>query len=1029
MAVNVATIKATFTLDNEPLKKGLRDSEQAIRKSSKSIEERMKETGQKLSLAITAPLVALGAGSVKLFADFESTIGLLGETAGASAADLEKMSALAKQLGADVKIPGASAKDAAETMLELNKAGLDVNQTMAAAKPAMQLAAAGGLENARAAEIAASAMNTFGQSAAALPRINDLLANAASASSAEITDLAESVTYGGAAARTAGYDFEQFSTVLALLAQRNIKGSAAGTTLTSALGKLANPTKEATQLLNKMGLGQGRLFNSMKDSSKAAELLKKAFSGLSREEKLRNAQILVGEQGARLLITLMDTSAESIKKTEQAMKRQGSAADLAAARNKGLKGSLDALKSSIESAGISIGEVLAPYVKRVADFIADLVGKFDKLSPSTKSWVVGILAAAAALGPTLVLLGNLITACKSIATVMIAAKNATGLLGAAIKLLSGPVGWAIAAASLIYVAWQNNWGSIRDITMSAIDFITASVAEFAQGLGQTFGGLEMAMSGHWKEGWDEIKAGASRAWNSIAKGAEIAGANDAKRTQERVNREKNANAKIVADAKKTQSQLDAQTDTPTTKSYGTAEESEASKRAKQEAKSFAEMRASLSRQLTAATQQESDAVVQLLGQYGTIDVARLNDVAGMQQQIAMLGNVSTQYRASGRALLEHRAKSLEELTALRLFGNELTSTIDKTKALTGYVDENGKVVKATATVWGSLTKEQQKSAQTAASNIISDASSEMHDNWRTMKADAEAQRDVTGRLGFAMKFYGDYLRIAVGNGKSLVEATNELSDSAKSWLNALVDVDTQMKLNQEYAQGIRQLRDYRTQLTAATTDNKLALAVIENFPTAWREAAIAGGTVAEILERIDAKTLKVAGSIVTVQDNLGKTAAWKQAGNAVQGIFYDMFGAVNEGFDGMFQSIVKGFDQLLTDMAKEYLASLLLQLVANAFGMTLPAGMGPGSTRIGQMFGGGKAEGGHMDYGQTYLVGEKGPEFVQGPLGGATVTPMSASAPNVYVTINANDVQSFQRSRQQVRQDIGTAVRDAVGRR
>lgn len=74
-------------------------------------------------------------------------------------------------------------------------------------------------------------------------------------------------------------------------------------------------------------------------------------------------------------------------------------------------------------------------------------------------------------------------------------------------------------------------------------------------------------------------------------------------------------------------------------------------------------------------------------------------------------------------------------------------------------------------------------------------------------------------------------------------------------------------------------------------------------------------------------------------------------------------------------------------------------------------------------FGGARAIGGTVAPGQSYLVGERGPElFVPGGLG--RIQPLSGrAAPAVSITIHTPDVEGFRRSEQQVSAMLARAVR------
>ena len=116
--------------------------------------------GRKMTLGVTLPIVGIGVAAVNIQKDFEQSMNALAVMTGAPQKELEKLSDLAKQMGADTVF---SAGEAAAAMLELAKAGFNPAQISGGAlQSTMALAATEGLGLADAATIVTQAMNAFG---------------------------------------------------------------------------------------------------------------------------------------------------------------------------------------------------------------------------------------------------------------------------------------------------------------------------------------------------------------------------------------------------------------------------------------------------------------------------------------------------------------------------------------------------------------------------------------------------------------------------------------------------------------------------------------------------------------------------------------------------------------------------------------------------------------------------------------------------------------------------------------------------
>lgn len=253
-----------------------------LRKASSS----MMAAGGVLSGA-GAAIAAGFALAINSAADFEQSISGIAAVSGASGEELDGIRKKALQLGADTVF---SAKQAADGMEELIKAGLSTTDVMnGAADAAVALAAAGGIPIKEAATIAANAMNQFGIAASDLPHVADVLAGAANASAADVSQLGEALAQVGAVARTVGMTFEDTVTALSALADAGIKGSDAGTSLKTFLVNLVPTTQQATEKMLELGIAtyQGGV---------SADEYKKALGDLKQEQDdVANAQKTLNE--------------------------------------------------------------------------------------------------------------------------------------------------------------------------------------------------------------------------------------------------------------------------------------------------------------------------------------------------------------------------------------------------------------------------------------------------------------------------------------------------------------------------------------------------------------------------------------------------------------------------------------------------------------------------------------------------------------------------------------------------------------
>jgi TP901 family phage tail tape measure protein len=449
---------------------------------------RMQSVGAGLTVALTAPLVLAGKELLTAGTSYETALNIFEVTTRATAEQMQKAKKVAQDLGADLTLPATSAKDAALAMVELGKAGLTATQSMDAAKGVLQLAAAAQIGEAQAAEIAANALNAFGLSANESTRIADLLAAAANASSAEITDVAQAMAQASATFSAAHVPIETLTTAIAEMANAGIKGSDAGTSLKTFLQRLTPTTKDAIAAMDELGLRTYDSAGKMKPFATIIGDFEAALSKLTDKDKAEKLNAIFGSDAIRAAQVLFKNGAAGMATMQAAVTQLGSAASLANAKTQGLGGAWSGLLSQIETIGIKIYDVVAEPLTKVVRIASDLAGKvgeaFTNSPAAVQALSIALTVAAAAAGPLLVILGSLVAAGGAVAAGVTSIAAAVGLVGGlapALAIVAGAltgivvfIGQIGAAVALMQQAWVTNFGGLRDYTLQAWEGIKAA---------------------------------------------------------------------------------------------------------------------------------------------------------------------------------------------------------------------------------------------------------------------------------------------------------------------------------------------------------------------------------------------------------------------------------------------------------------------------------------------------------------------------------------------------------------------------
>jgi TP901 family phage tail tape measure protein len=303
--------------------------------------------------------------------DFESAMSGVAAVAGGTDADLKALSDTAIALGQDTTLSGIGATEAARAMRELAAAGLSVDDIVGgAALGALRLASAGGIDVGRAAEIAAMALANFGLEGNQAASVADLFARAANSSAISVDDIAESLKYVGPVAKSMGLSIEDTTAAIAALGNQGIKGTQAGTALRSMIVSLASPSKEAKKIIDGLGLSFFDSAGNMKDFGGISEELKTRMAGLTDQQRAHALSTLFGNEALTAATVLYGEGAAGIAEWLGKVTSGASAADVGAKRNDNLKGSLEALKGSVQTALIAIGMGLTPALKGLASSFA-----------------------------------------------------------------------------------------------------------------------------------------------------------------------------------------------------------------------------------------------------------------------------------------------------------------------------------------------------------------------------------------------------------------------------------------------------------------------------------------------------------------------------------------------------------------------------------------------------------------------------------------------------------------------------------
>ncbi|GIP13986.1 hypothetical protein J1TS5_61560 [Paenibacillus macerans] len=323
--------------------------------------------------------VALAADSVKKAMNFEAQMSSIKALTGATDKQMQQVQALALEQGAATKY---SAMEAAQAIEELLKAGMTTAQVQGGGlNAALNLATAGGLELAEAAETMATSMNAFKKDGLSASQTADILAGTANAAATDIRNIGYAIASAGGVADMAGVSFRDLNAAIGLMSNDGLKsGSDAGTSFKSFLMFLQPQTKKATELFKKLGIGVGKankFFENGKIRSldEIAEVLREATKGMTDQDRTATFLDAFGTDAVKAATTLYKAGAKGVKKFYSEMSTT-TALKVAEEKMNNAAGAVEQFQGAIETLQISALLPTMPILKDFANAAAEFVGKY-----------------------------------------------------------------------------------------------------------------------------------------------------------------------------------------------------------------------------------------------------------------------------------------------------------------------------------------------------------------------------------------------------------------------------------------------------------------------------------------------------------------------------------------------------------------------------------------------------------------------------------------------------------------------------
>lgn len=343
-----------------------------------------------LAVGAGAVAIAIGVDATRRFAEFDQAMAAVRANVTENAGELKKLETAALDAGRSGMF---SATKAANAINELGKAGVSVKDIIGGGlKGALDLAAAGEMNAADAAELTASALNQFGLAGSKASHVADLLAAGANMAQGGVQDMGEALKNVGVNAHILGMSVEETVGALTLFASKGLVGSDAGTKFNAMLQNLVAPSIRAQGTIKKLGLqiydSKGRFVGL----ASVAQQLHDKLGHLTQAQRNAAMGQMFSNAALTTANTLMEQGAKGVEKYTKMINQQGFASKVANTQMDNLKGQLTRLGNAWDTMLIKIGGGGKGVISSMIGAVTGLVNAFAGLPSGVQQAVIAITA-------------------------------------------------------------------------------------------------------------------------------------------------------------------------------------------------------------------------------------------------------------------------------------------------------------------------------------------------------------------------------------------------------------------------------------------------------------------------------------------------------------------------------------------------------------------------------------------------------------------------------------------------------------
>ena len=502
----IAGITIELDADTSKVVKGM----DAVAKKVDAVGQSLQKVGTSLTKNLTAPIVAVGAASVKAFNEVDEGLDTIVQKTGATGEEAEAMGEIMKNLATSIPTDFATAGEAiGEVRTRFGVTG-DALEDLSG--QFIKFAQLNNTDVSNSIDSVQKALSAYGLGAEDAGAFLDRLNKTAQETGASVDSLEAGIVSNATAFKEMGLGIDE---AVVFMGQLEVSGANSETVLNGMRKALKNATAEGIPL-----------------DQALADLQNTILNGTDSMDGLTAAYDIFGKSGDQIYGAVKDGTINFVDLASAMTDAGNSVADTFESTldpTDRFKTTMNELKVVGADVGGTLLQMLIPVIQQVGEIITKVREAWEGLSPETQEMIIKAAGIVAAVGPVLVVIGKVVSGISSIISIGSALVAAIGAISAPVVAVVAVIAGLIAIGVALYknwdeiCAWANrvkeqvseswnnmkqnvseSWNNMKQNASQAMDAIKNKVEQNGGGIK---GVLKTAVEGYvnlWKAGFEQI---------------------------------------------------------------------------------------------------------------------------------------------------------------------------------------------------------------------------------------------------------------------------------------------------------------------------------------------------------------------------------------------------------------------------------------------------------------------------------------------------------------------------------------------